>query len=94
MVVKEAEEILFARPLKSERKESIKTVTDGCRSVLNELKGVVEKYQSLATDDKRARDRIGFANQDVAEFRARITSNITMVNVLIKYVTTKRRVKT
>ncbi|KAG8529028.1 uncharacterized protein KY384_006718 [Bacidia gigantensis] len=85
VVVKEAERILFSRPLTPERTESIKTVTDGCVAILNDLQSLVDKYESLGTEDKGKRDRLGFAQRDVAEYRARLTSNVTMINVLIRY---------
>lgn len=84
MVVKEAEEILFAQPLKPERQDSIKTVTGGCSSVLHDLQTLVDRYPGLSSTDRRFGDRIRFANKDIAEIRARLISNITMINVLIK----------
>ena len=83
-VLKEAEETLFARPLSPERQTRIKCVADGCESVLNDLQGLVTKYESLGTQSKRTWDRMKYGHEDITEIRARLTSNITMLGVLVR----------
>ena len=83
-VLEEAEEILFARPLKPERQARMKTVADGCTDMLKDLDTYVKKYESLGSQDKRTRDRWRFANDNFAEMRARLMSYTGMMNMLVK----------
>lgn len=85
VVLQEAEEILFARPLKPEREARIKTVADGCTDLLHDLDAYVKKYESLGSlQDKRTRDRWKFTNDGFSEMRARLMSNVGMLNLMIK----------
>lgn len=47
--LKEAEETVFKSPLPPQSQARLKTVGDVCRSVLGDLKDLVNKHQSLAT---------------------------------------------
>ena len=82
-MLKEGEEILFTRPLPTARVERLYTVKEGCEKVLIDLQNLVEKYESLGTQSKRTWDRMRWCNEDVAEIRARLTSNISLLTAFI-----------
>ena len=82
-VLKEGEETLFIRPLSPVRAERLKVIKDGCDKVLVDLQNLVKKYESLGTQSKRTWDRMKWGNEDIAEIRARLTSNISNLNAFI-----------
>lgn len=82
-VLKECEETLFTRPLPPARAERLKLIKDGCDKVLVDLQSLVEKYESLGTQSKRTWDRMRWGNEDIAEIRARLTLNITVLTAFI-----------
>ena len=82
-MLKEGEEILFVHPLPTARAERLNTIKEGCEKVLVDLQNLVEKYESLGTQSKRTWDRMRWGNEDVAEIRARLTSNISLLTAFI-----------
>lgn len=82
-VLKEGEETLFVRPLPPARAERLSVIKDGCDKVLVDLQSLVQKYQSLGTQSKRTWDRMKWGNEGIAEIRARLTSNATMLTAFI-----------
>ena len=82
-VLKECEETVFARPLSQDRKERLVVIKEGCDKVLQDLQSLVTKYESLGTQSKRTWDRMKWGNEDIAEIRARLTSNITILTAYI-----------
>ena len=82
-MLKEGEEILFIHPLPTARAERLYTVKEGCEKVLVDLQNLVEKYESLGTQSKRTWDRMRWGNEDVAEIRARLTSNVSLLTALV-----------
>lgn len=85
-VLKEAEESVFAQPLSEEQEGRLKLVRDGCNAVLEDLDKLVTKYHSLATQSKRTYDRIRFGQENVPDLRARLLSNIVLLNTWIRQV--------
>ena len=83
-VLKEAEETIFAQPLTPEKQERLKVVGDGCHGVLTEK--LCKKYQSLGTQSKRTWDRMRWGSEDIAELRARLTSNTVLLTAWIRFV--------
>ena len=82
-VLKEGEESLFIHPLPPTRAERLKPIKEGCEKVLVDLQSLVDKYESLGTQSKRTCDRMRWGNEDVAEIRARLTSNISLLTAFI-----------
>ncbi|KAF6223229.1 hypothetical protein HO133_000071 [Letharia lupina] len=82
-VLKESEETLFTHALPPARAERLKVIKDGCDTVLADLQTLVNKYESLGTKSKQTWDRMKWGNEDIAEIRARLTSNITMLTAFI-----------
>ena len=81
--MKEGEEIFFVHPLPTARAERLNIIKEGCEKVLVDLQSLVEKYESLGTQSKRTWDRMGWGNEDVADIRARLTSNISLLTAFI-----------
>ena len=82
-MLKECEETLFTRPLPPARVERLKAIKDGCDKVLVDLQSLVQGYESLGTQSKRTWDRMRWGIEDIAEIRARLTSNATLLTVFI-----------
>lgn len=82
-VLKEGEETLFIHPLPPARAERLSVIKDGCDRVLVDLQSLVQEYESLGTQSKRTWDRMKWGNEDIAEIRARLTSNATMLTAFI-----------
>lgn len=82
-VLKEGEEIFFVHPLPTARAERLNTIKEGCEKVLVDLQNLVERYESLGTQSKRTWDRMRWGNEDVAQIRARLTSNISLLTAFI-----------
>ena len=91
-MLKEGEEILFQRPLPTASVERLNTIKEGCKNVLVDLQDLVKRYESLGTQSKRTWDRMRWGNEDVAEIRARLTSNISLLTAFIN--TSQIRVET
>jgi len=82
-VLKEAEETVFAQPLSPTKQEHLKAVGDGCYCVLKDLDNLCKKYQSLGTQSKRTWDCMRLGTEDIAELRARLTSNTGLLTAWI-----------
>lgn len=82
-VLKEGEETIFDRPLPPARAERLKVIKEGCDEVLVDLQNLVEKYESLGTQTKRTWVRMKWGNEDIAEIRARLNSNIAILTAFI-----------
>ena len=85
-VLKEAEETVFAQHLSPTQQERLKAVGDGCQHVLKDLDDLCQKYQSLGTQSKRTWDRMKWGTEDIAELRARLTSNSVLLATWIRCV--------
>jgi hypothetical protein len=85
-VLKEAEETVFAQPLLPTKQERLKAVGDGCYRVLKDLDDLCQKYQSLGMQGRRVWDRMRWGTEDIAELRARLTSNTGLLTSWIRYV--------
>ena len=85
-VLKEAEETVFGQPLSPTKQKHLKTIGDGCYRVLKDLDNLCNKYHSLGTQTKRTWDRVRWGMQDIAELRARLTSNTGMLTAWIRCV--------
>src|SRR5579862_6858515 len=83
-LIKEMEEILAAQTLSSSRQARLKTIGDGCCSVLEELQSLVDKYESLGTQSKRTWDRMKWGCNDIAELRSRLTSNTILLTAFMR----------
>ena len=83
-VLREAEEVFSGKPLPQRTSEGLKTVGDGCHSVLKDLQSLLDRYESLGTQAKRTWDRVGWCSNDITELRARLTSNTSLRAAFIR----------
>lgn len=84
-VLEEAGDTQLSHPLPPRRQARLKTILDGCISVLADLQYIIQKYQSLGTDDKSAWDRLRLGGEDIAEIRSRLVLNITLLTAFRRF---------
>lgn len=84
-VLGEAADSLSSHPLPPRRKARLQTILHGCISVLADLQFIVQKYQSLGTDDKGSWDRLRLGGEDIAEIRSRLVFNITLLTAFRRF---------
>jgi hypothetical protein len=89
-VLKEGDEVLTAQSFSLDRKSRLDTVLNGCSGVLEDLRTLVEKYESLGTQTRRTWDRMRWGLEDIAEMRSRLTSNVALLSAFIRYVSNTR----
>ena len=85
-VLAEAADSQLSHPLPPRREARLKTILDGCISVLADLQYIVQKYQSLGTDDKSSWDRLRLGGEDIAEIRSRLSLNIMLLTAFRRFV--------
>ena len=84
-VLDEAADSQLSHPLPPRREARLKTILDGCISVLADLQYIVQRYQSLGTDDKSSWDRLKLSGEDIAEIRSRLVFNITLLTAFKRF---------
>jgi hypothetical protein len=71
--------------MSDDSKFRLKIIGDGCRSVLDDLQHVVDKYDSLGTQSKRTWNRLKWGQENVADLRSRLTAQTVMLSAFIRY---------
>ena len=84
-VLKEVEETLSGCSLSQAKRANLVKITSGCQDTLRDLQSLVNKYESLGTQTKRTWDRMRWHSNDIAELRARLTSNTVMLTAFLRY---------
>lgn len=88
LVLNEARET--AHDLSASKEEDLRQLINGCKSVLQELEELLQRYQSLGTQSRRTWDRIRWVKEPVEDIRQRLrssTASLTCFNTsLTKYV--------
>lgn len=84
-VLKEADETIFKSPLPPQSQARLKTIYEGCQSVLSDLQALVDKYENLGTQSKWTWDRMKWGTENVAEIRSRLVSNTTFLTAYIRW---------
>ena len=85
IVLKNAQETLFARPLSGDRQAGLAAVLTGCQNVLSRLEDVVERYESRGIRGRRVWDPLPWDMEEVASTRASATTHVGMLTALIRY---------
>ena len=85
-VLGEAADSQLSHPLPPRREARLQTILDGCVCVLADLQFIVQRYQSLGTDDKSSWDRLRLGGEDIAEIRGRLIFNITLLTAFRRFV--------
>lgn len=83
-VLKEVEETVLLRPGSEERQTRLATVVNGCKTVLDDLQQLVEKYDRQPTKTKQTWIRMRWGFEDVTDIRGRLISNTGMLTVFIR----------
>lgn len=83
-VLKEIEETLSEHPPPASKQDGLAAVTAGCSSVLQDLQALVQKHESLASKSKHTWDRVKWGSNDIAELRARLTSNTVLLTAYMR----------
>ena len=83
-VLKEADETIFKSPLPPQSQARLKTIYEGCQSVLSDLQALVNRYENLGTQSKWTWDRMKWGTENVAEIRSRLVSNTTFLTAYIR----------
>lgn len=83
-LLQEAQETLFACSMSRAKQKRLSTVVAGCDHVLRDLDALVERYQNLGTQSGRTWDRLKFGSENIPDIRARLTSNVTLLNGFIR----------
>ena len=88
LVLNEARET--AHDLSASKGEDLKQLINGCKSVLQELEELLQRYKSLGTQSKRTWDRLRWSKRPIKDIRQRLissTASLTSFNTsLTKYV--------
>ncbi|KFZ00163.1 hypothetical protein V500_01159 [Pseudogymnoascus sp. VKM F-4518 (FW-2643)] len=86
-VLQDAEVALQNRELNIEQKRDLEEVYRGCRNVLDELQGILDKNNELSSESegvasriKRVGKRLNWKPEDINELRSRISTNIGFLN--------------
>jgi hypothetical protein len=92
-VLREAEEYIKEYgELDISRRNRLEILCQGCREVLADLEGLVNRYETLGTQAQRTWDRMRFGLKDLSDIRSRLISSTTMLNafttILAKWVAT------
>lgn len=82
-VITEIVEILSKEQMTPARTNNLAVITRGCEKVLKDLQALVDKYENLGTNSKRVWDRMKWGLEDVAELRARLTSNVVLLSAFM-----------
>jgi N-terminal domain on NACHT_NTPase and P-loop NTPases len=83
-VLQEINETLSGHTLSISRHERLATILRGCRHVLEKLKPILKKYESLGSLEKKFFDRVRWEPKEIAELRHQLTSNITLLTAFIR----------
>ena len=79
-VMKETEELFSQQDLTPQQANRLLACQQGCEKVLNDLDGLLVKYESLGTKSRRTFDRIGFWTHDMSDIRSRLNVNVSMLD--------------
>ena len=74
------------KALNSDEQVQLQEILQGCTNVLKDLDKLYIKYKSLGSaqgSSSRATDRIKWRQENIAELRARLTSNTTLLSAFI-----------
>ena len=70
--------------------QDLRIILDGCREILNDLKAKLDKSQGIAQTDadwrskaRQAWSRITWDQVEIERFRDRITSTVSLLNLLM-----------
>ena len=85
VLIDEAEQHFESTAISGDDRQNGEKTLKSCRSVLEDLNSLIEKYKSLAsTNNSLAFKRVKLGSEDIATLRARLTSNATLLSNFIR----------
>ena len=85
-IMREVGDTLKGEALSPQQQAGLKTLGEGCQSILKELQDLVGRYGSLGTTSKKAWDRLKWSSKDIAGIRTRLTSNTVLLTAYLRHV--------
>ncbi|KAL8754606.1 MAG: hypothetical protein Q9199_004217 [Rusavskia elegans] len=79
-IVKEFGDSLTRNTLPSFQLAGLKSLTEGCRKVLDDLQIIIDRHHSLGSKSKRTWDRLAWGKESINELRSRMISNTLLLN--------------
>jgi len=76
----------WEKTLNSDKQTQLQEILQGCANVLGDLDELHTKYMRLGSDQgssSKTIERIKWTQENIAELRARLTSNTTLLNTFI-----------
>ncbi|KAI1444648.1 hypothetical protein F5Y02DRAFT_427579 [Annulohypoxylon stygium] len=100
IVLRDVDVALTENDFSEEQKNNIFNIARGCRDVLNDIEKALNKYSELDSKHssinktvKRVWKRFTWEPDDIRDLRGRITSNITLLNLINQQATSSNIVK-
>jgi hypothetical protein len=80
VVLRETDELIVEETARdAEAATRLNQISMGCKEVLDDLQGLLDKYNSLGTQAQRTWDRMEFGMEDIATIRSRLISHAGML---------------
>jgi hypothetical protein len=81
LVLQETQDLISEnkQSLEPKRVARLVEIKDGCHEVLRDLEKLLEKYESLGSDNQRMRDKAKWGLEEVSEMRERLSININLL---------------
>ena len=79
------------RPGSDKRQAKLAIVLSGCKTVLDDLQQLVDKYDRQPTKTKRTWNRLRWGFEDITDIRSRLVSNTGLLTAFIRYVASHSR---
>jgi len=100
IILDDVEILLSEQEFTEAQEKNLRTVADNCRCVLENTQNTLNKYSSLesrgksiGSTTKRVWNRLKWEPDDIRDLRARVTSNITLLNAFVEGYTRDNVVK-
>lgn len=79
LVLEEVQESISGRVLDHSKRAALAELIKGCNGVLIDLRNLLDKYKSLATQSKRTWDRLRWGKEPIEAIRARLVSHTSLL---------------
>jgi hypothetical protein len=88
IVLRETDELIAEESARdAEAATRLNQISMGCKEVLDDLQGLLDKYNSLGTQAQRTWDRMEFGMEDIATIRSRLIAQAGMLTAFNSAVT-------
>jgi hypothetical protein len=88
VVLRETDELIAEESARdAEAATRLNQISMGCKEVLDDMQGLLDKYNSLGTQAQRTWDRMEFGMEDIATIRSRLIAQAGMLTAFNSAVT-------